>query len=339
MQPLHGTKIVTIAFNLPGPAAVSQLDRWGAAVVKVEPPGGDPLALHCPDFYQYLLGNQKVERLDLKHETDRGKLGTHLAGADLLVTSTLPSSLERLGLSWARVACPVSAAVPGGDRRSRAARCGADRPRPDLSGQRRPGHSAGHAADVVGRHGRAQTTVSHALAVLAERARTGEGVLSYVPIAGALEFFTLPLRYGLTVTGGPLGGGCAVLQSLPDARGLAGRGRARAAVLGLAASVARRPPGHLCRAEGPLLRPHGGRVGALGPGASPADGCRAIVPRGLIGHSPPGCCGAFGRDTITLSTSARYQPDEHEGARPGRLPAASLACASGWCVREQRRFH
>ena len=39
----------------------------------------------------------------------------------------------------------------------------------------------------------AQTAVSHALAVLAERTRTGEGVFSYVPIAEALEFFTLPL--------------------------------------------------------------------------------------------------------------------------------------------------
>jgi crotonobetainyl-CoA:carnitine CoA-transferase CaiB-like acyl-CoA transferase len=65
----------------------------------------------------------------------------------------------------------------------------------------------------------AQTTVSHALAVLAERARTGEGVHSYVPIADALEFFTLPLKYGLTVPGGPLGGAAPFYNIYPTRDG------------------------------------------------------------------------------------------------------------------------
>src|SRR5262249_22987905 len=100
MQPLAGVKIVTIAFNLPGPAAVSQLDRWGAEVVKVEPPTGDPMALNCPDFYQHLIGKQRVVRLNLKDETQRAELDTYLETADVLVTSTLPASLARLRLSW-----------------------------------------------------------------------------------------------------------------------------------------------------------------------------------------------------------------------------------------------
>jgi crotonobetainyl-CoA:carnitine CoA-transferase CaiB-like acyl-CoA transferase len=66
-------------------------------------------------------------------------------------------------------------------------------------------------ADMAG----AQTTVAHALAVLAERARTGQGVHSYVPIADALEFFTLPLKYGLTVPGGPLGGAAPFYNIYP----------------------------------------------------------------------------------------------------------------------------
>jgi crotonobetainyl-CoA:carnitine CoA-transferase CaiB-like acyl-CoA transferase len=70
-------------------------------------------------------------------------------------------------------------------------------------------------ADMAG----AQTTVSHALAVLAERARSGEGVLSYVPIAGALDFFTLPLRYGLTVPGGRLGGMAPFYNLYPTREG------------------------------------------------------------------------------------------------------------------------
>jgi crotonobetainyl-CoA:carnitine CoA-transferase CaiB-like acyl-CoA transferase len=70
-------------------------------------------------------------------------------------------------------------------------------------------------ADMAG----AQTAVSHALAVLAERARTGQGVFSYVPIAGALDFFTLPLRYGLTVPGGPLGGAAPFYNIYPTREG------------------------------------------------------------------------------------------------------------------------
>jgi crotonobetainyl-CoA:carnitine CoA-transferase CaiB-like acyl-CoA transferase len=206
MQPLLGTKVVTIAFNLPGPAAVAQLDRWGAEVIKVEPPGGDPLALNCPDFYHYLLGNQHVEKLDLKHQQGRERLGTHLAAADLLVTSSLPSSLERLGLSWTR----LHAQFP---RLCQVAIVGHAPPDLELTGHdltyqagvgllSPPAMPLTLLADMAG----AQTTVSHALAVLAERARAGDGVLSYVPIAGALEFFTLPLRYGLTVPAGRLGG-------------------------------------------------------------------------------------------------------------------------------------
>ncbi len=52
------------------------------------------------------------------------------------------------------IARPVSKTLPGGDHRPRSARRGTDRPRPDLSGQRRIGQPAGHARDAAGRHGR-----------------------------------------------------------------------------------------------------------------------------------------------------------------------------------------
>src|SRR6187402_1775555 len=100
MQPLAGVKIVTVAFNMPGPAAVSQLHRWGAEIVKVEPPGGDPLARNCPELYRKLVGNQQVCQLNLKQPADRAQMDVHLAAADLLITSTLPTSLARLGLTW-----------------------------------------------------------------------------------------------------------------------------------------------------------------------------------------------------------------------------------------------
>ncbi len=219
MQPLAGTKIVTIAFNMPGPAAVSQLHRWGADVVKVEPPGGDPLALNCPDLYRHLVGNQRVFRLDLKQQADRRELDSHLAEADLLITSTLPSSLARLGLAWD----DLHAQFP---RLCQVAIVGHAPPREELTGHdltyqasvgllSPPAMPRTLLADMAG----AQTAVSHALAVLAERSRSGLGTFSFVPIADALDFFTLPLRHELTVPGGRLGGAVAYYNIYPTLDG------------------------------------------------------------------------------------------------------------------------
>jgi crotonobetainyl-CoA:carnitine CoA-transferase CaiB-like acyl-CoA transferase len=219
MQPLAGTRIVTVAFNLPGPAAVAQLDRWGAEVVKVEPPGGDPLARHCPDFYRHLLGRQRVVELNLRQPADRRQFGDHLAAADVLVSSSLPSSLARLGLDWqalhgqfpklCQVAivghAPPDEDVPGHDLTYQAG-VGLLTP---------PAMPLTLLADMAG----SQTAVSHALAVLLERARTGAGVLSFVPISGALDVFTLPLRYGLTVAGGQLGGAVPYYNLYPTSEG------------------------------------------------------------------------------------------------------------------------
>jgi len=219
MQPLSGTKVVTIAFNMPGPAAVSQLDRWGADVLKVEPPSGDPLARNCPELYRQLLGNQQVARLDLKRPADRARLDADLAAADLLVTSTLPSSLVRLGLAWDE----LHARFP---RLCQVAIVGHAPPDEELTGHdltyqatvgllSPPALPLTLLADMAG----AQTAVSHALAVLAERTRTGQGVFSYVPIAAALDFFALPLRHGVTVPGGRLGGALPYYNLYPTREG------------------------------------------------------------------------------------------------------------------------
>jgi alpha-methylacyl-CoA racemase len=206
MQPLAGIKIVSTAFNLPGPAAVAQLHRLGADVVKVEPPQGDPMRLNCPDLYRDFLGKQQVVQLDLKQPDPRRQLDEHLAAADLLLTSTLPSSLARLGLSWPA----LHAQYP---RLCQVAIIGHAPPDEELTGHdltyqasvglvNPPAMPATLLADMAG----AQTAVTHALAVLLERSRTGEGVFSYVPIAGALDFFTLPIKHRLTAASSRLGG-------------------------------------------------------------------------------------------------------------------------------------
>ena len=48
MNTLDGIRIVSTAVNVPGPVAVAMLRDRGAAVVKVEPPAGDPLSAWAP---------------------------------------------------------------------------------------------------------------------------------------------------------------------------------------------------------------------------------------------------------------------------------------------------
>ena len=40
-QPLQGVRILSLALNLPGPAALMRLRQMGATCLKLEPPGGD----------------------------------------------------------------------------------------------------------------------------------------------------------------------------------------------------------------------------------------------------------------------------------------------------------
>ena len=61
--------------------------------------------------------------------------------------------------------------------------------------------------------------MTHTFAVLRERDRIGQGVLSYVPIAGALDFFTIPLRYAMTSPGGHLGGALPNYNLYPTREG------------------------------------------------------------------------------------------------------------------------
>jgi alpha-methylacyl-CoA racemase len=206
-SPLDGFHVVTLAVNVPGPVAAARLRGLGARLTKVEPPLGDPLAGYVPAWYRELAEGQEVVTLDLKHPAGRARLADLLAGADLLLTSTRPSALERLGLGWEALhaAHPrlshvviVGHAPPDGDR------AGHDLTYQAAAGLLSPPHPPRTLlADLAA----AERAVSAALALLLARERGGEAGRAEVSLADAALEVAVPLRHGLTAPGGLLGGG------------------------------------------------------------------------------------------------------------------------------------
>src|SRR5215471_11697724 len=103
LQPLKGTRLVTLALNVPGPVAVARLVELGAEAIKIEPPSGDPLKSSARPWYDALTRKQTVVTLDLRNEEDRHKMEQFLEKTDLLLTSFRPSALKRLQLDWERL--------------------------------------------------------------------------------------------------------------------------------------------------------------------------------------------------------------------------------------------
>jgi crotonobetainyl-CoA:carnitine CoA-transferase CaiB-like acyl-CoA transferase len=211
--PLRGVRVVSTAVNVPGPAAVARLVGLGAEAVKVEPPGGDPLAAASPQWYAELTAGQLVVSLDLKDRADRDRLEDLLTGADLLLTSSRTAGLERLGLGWealhARHPRLCHVAVVGHPAPED------DRPGHDLTyqaalgllGPAGPGDEPRMpvllAADLAG----AERAATEAVAALVARATGGEGCRREVALSDAAEAMAGPLRHGLTAPGAVLGGG------------------------------------------------------------------------------------------------------------------------------------
>ncbi|HEX5252440.1 MAG TPA: CoA transferase [Mycobacterium sp.] len=115
--PVAGVKVVELGVWVAGPAAGGILADWGADVIKIEPPTGDPARmfgrmLGCdlglnPPFEMDNRSKRSVV-LDLGTEEGRDTAFELLADADVFLTNLRPGALQRLGLDFE----PVSAANP-----------------------------------------------------------------------------------------------------------------------------------------------------------------------------------------------------------------------------------
>ena len=136
-QPLLGIQVVELTHWMAGPLAGGLLADWGADVIRIEPPGGDPMRAlfaslgarsDAPNggFVAANRGKRSIE-LEIKRPEHRQVFDRLLQRADVFLTNLRPQALERLGLSPPAVSaqyprlvyCSVSAYGWGGPDQDR----------------------------------------------------------------------------------------------------------------------------------------------------------------------------------------------------------------------------
>jgi crotonobetainyl-CoA:carnitine CoA-transferase CaiB-like acyl-CoA transferase len=119
-QPLAGVRVIELATGVAGAYAGKLLADFGADVVKVEPPGGDPLRWWGPfpgedpgaavvgpsgapevgGLHLHLNTNKRSIVADLDDGPDRDLLAALVAGADVVIESFPVGRLDAAGLGW-----------------------------------------------------------------------------------------------------------------------------------------------------------------------------------------------------------------------------------------------
>jgi crotonobetainyl-CoA:carnitine CoA-transferase CaiB-like acyl-CoA transferase len=130
---LTGLRVIDLSVFLPGPYLTLALADHGAEVIKIEPPGGDPVRhIGVSDgrsnvYFRSLNRGKKSVVLDLKEPRNRERLLALAATADVFVESFRPGVCERLGVGYAQVSernprivyCSVNAFGNSGPYRDR----------------------------------------------------------------------------------------------------------------------------------------------------------------------------------------------------------------------------
>jgi alpha-methylacyl-CoA racemase len=209
LKSLQGLRLLSLALNLPGPAALMRCRQMGARCTKLEPPAGDPMQHYSPAAYAQLHAGVKTITADLKTTAGQQALHRQLAKTDVLLTSFRPSAIEKLGLGWKSLHRLYPAlshvAIVGSPG------AGAEIPGHDLTYLADHGLVPGLElpatlfADMSG-----SLMASEAVLQAALRQRMGgqgmKGVRMEVALSSAAEYLALPRQWGLTQPAGFVGG-------------------------------------------------------------------------------------------------------------------------------------
>jgi crotonobetainyl-CoA:carnitine CoA-transferase CaiB-like acyl-CoA transferase len=201
MGPLEGVRVIELGVWVAGPAAGGLLADWGADVVKIESPRGDPargfakmLGGDVPFNPPFEMDNRSKRSIVVDFAQPGGlELALDLiAGADAFVTNIRLDALERLRLDPQTLADHNPRLVYGiitgyglqGDERDRAAYdIGAFWARSGIAGMlTQPGGQPPFQRGGMGDHGAGMTLAAAICAALVARDRTGEGQLVHTSL-------------------------------------------------------------------------------------------------------------------------------------------------------------
>jgi crotonobetainyl-CoA:carnitine CoA-transferase CaiB-like acyl-CoA transferase len=203
---LRGVRVLSLALNLPGPAALLRVAKMGAKCTKVNPPNGDPMAFYTQEGYATLHTGVKEVTCDLKSAAGQKSLHQWLAKTDVLLTSFRPSALNKLGLGWKslhklypQLSCVSVVGAPG--------------PLAEI-----PGHDLTYQADVnlvpglqlpaslfADMGGAIMASEAILKATVIQRA-SGKGSFHEVALSDAAAWLALPRQWGMTLPKGAVGG-------------------------------------------------------------------------------------------------------------------------------------
>jgi crotonobetainyl-CoA:carnitine CoA-transferase CaiB-like acyl-CoA transferase len=205
-KPLRGTRVLSLALNLPGPAALMRLAQMGATCTKVNPPAGDPMQHYTPSGYDLMHKGVKHLTLDLKTPAGQAALHKVLPKTDVLLTSFRPSALTKLGLGWRTLHKQYPAL-------SLVEVVGAPGPLAEI-----PGHDLTYQAEVglvngmdlppslFADMGGALMASEAALKALISLKSTGKGCRHEVALSDAAAWLALPRQLRMTTPEGAVGG-------------------------------------------------------------------------------------------------------------------------------------
>jgi crotonobetainyl-CoA:carnitine CoA-transferase CaiB-like acyl-CoA transferase len=215
LSSFEGLRVVELGVWVAAPSAAALLADWGADVIKVEPPTGDPMRgvfgslgiggdMPNPAFALDNRGKRSVV-LDLREEGARARLEELLATADVFISNLRPDALDRLDLEPAAtvarhprlVYCSISGyGLQGEDRNRPTYDLGAFWARSGLSRQMADGEGNPlNARGGIGDHITGLAALSGLLAAVLEQRHTGKGRVVEVSL----------LRTGTYVLGWDLG--------------------------------------------------------------------------------------------------------------------------------------
>ncbi|HXW35828.1 MAG TPA: CoA transferase [Acidimicrobiales bacterium] len=107
LSSLAGLRVIEMGVWVAGPAATALLADWGADVIKVEPPHGDPMrgvfnsiGIERVQNAAFELDNRGKRSvvLNVRSSEDRSRLEELLSGADVFVSNLRPDTLDGFGL-------------------------------------------------------------------------------------------------------------------------------------------------------------------------------------------------------------------------------------------------